>query len=153
MKDELPGFDEYVYAYDRLLGPISQEFSPELILISAGYDSARGDELGGIDNTPEGYQYITGKLMKICSKVLAILEGGYCIEVTAQCALATFKTLLGEQTVFKEGIKPNSVGINAVTTSTDKHKEFWKCLTTSELLEYEMRIMGEAAQYISGGHI
>lgn len=82
-KEVLPGFDEYVYAFDRLLGPIAKEFNPELILISAGYDSAKGDHIGGIENTPEGYQYMAGKLMKICSKVLAVLEGGYCIEVTA----------------------------------------------------------------------
>jgi len=40
-----------------------------------------------------------------------------------------------------------------VTTCTDKHKEFWKCLTSPELLEYEMRYIGKAANFISGGHL
>jgi histone deacetylase 6 len=30
-------------------------------------------------------------LSEICPKVLAVLEGGYNIDVTAECALATFK--------------------------------------------------------------
>lgn len=56
VKDSIiPGYDEYVYAYDRLLAPIITEFNPQLILISAGYDSAMGDPLGKINNTPEGY--------------------------------------------------------------------------------------------------
>ena len=50
-----PGYDEYVYAYERVVDPIIKEFSPEFIIISAGYDSARGDPLGGIENTPLGY--------------------------------------------------------------------------------------------------
>lgn len=47
-----PGYDDYVYAFDRLLGPIIKEFAPDFIIISAGYDSAKGDPLGCIDNTP-----------------------------------------------------------------------------------------------------
>lgn len=53
--DGIPGYDDYVYAFDRLLGPIIKEFAPDFIIISAGYDSAKGDPLGCIENTPLGY--------------------------------------------------------------------------------------------------
>jgi len=36
-----------------------------LILISAGFDSAMGDPLGGMKLTPEGYAYMTAKLKAI----------------------------------------------------------------------------------------
>lgn len=46
------GMPEYLYAYHRLLEPIIKEFSPELIIVSAGFDSAEGDPLGGCAMTP-----------------------------------------------------------------------------------------------------
>lgn len=54
-EEHVCGYDEYIYAYERVVGPIIKEFNPEFIIISAGYDSAKGDPLGGIDNTPLGY--------------------------------------------------------------------------------------------------
>jgi histone deacetylase 6 len=37
---------EYITAWQRILMPIAYEYSPELVLISAGFDAARGDPLG-----------------------------------------------------------------------------------------------------------
>ncbi|CAD8184624.1 unnamed protein product [Paramecium pentaurelia] len=148
-----PGYDDYVYAFDRLLGPIIKEFSPDFIIISAGYDSAKGDPLGCIDNTPQGYQYITEKLSQICPRVLAVLEGGYNLDVTANCALATLKQLMGIPQEFPANIEPCKCGISAVTTTVDKHKEFWTCLTSNDLIEYQKRFIGQAADVITGGHL
>ena len=57
------GDDEYIYVWEKLLFPIIQEFNPEYILISAGFDSAEGDPLGGFKLTPIGYAYMTQRLM------------------------------------------------------------------------------------------
>lgn len=71
------GNDEYIYVCENLAFPIIEEFKPELILISAGFDSAEGDPLGGFKLKPSGYAYMTQRLMEICPKVVAVLEGGY----------------------------------------------------------------------------
>ena len=47
------------------------------MFISAGFDSARGDPIGGFRISPDCYHYLTTKLMAICSKLLVVLEGGY----------------------------------------------------------------------------
>ncbi|CAK82939.1 unnamed protein product (macronuclear) [Paramecium tetraurelia] len=151
--NDAPGYDDYVYAYDRLLGPIIKEFGPDFIIISAGYDSAKGDPLGGINNTPQGYQYMTEKLQQLCPRVLAVLEGGYNLDITAQCALATFEQLLGVPKQFPAIIQPGQCGINAVQTTVDKHKQFWTCLSSKELLEYQKQFLGETVNLISGGHL
>jgi acetoin utilization deacetylase AcuC-like enzyme len=39
--------------------PIIKEFGPDLILVSSGFDSARGDMLGGLDVLPKAYAYMT----------------------------------------------------------------------------------------------
>ena len=42
--------------------PIAYEFCPELVFVSAGFDAARGDPLGGMDITPAGYANMTQML-------------------------------------------------------------------------------------------
>ena len=41
------GDAEYVAAFSHVLMPVFVEFNPELVLVSAGFDSALGDPLGG----------------------------------------------------------------------------------------------------------
>eukprot|EP00330_Aristerostoma_sp_ATCC50986_P008055 CAMPEP_0114596982 /NCGR_PEP_ID=MMETSP0125-20121206/19199_1 /TAXON_ID=485358 ORGANISM="Aristerostoma sp., Strain ATCC 50986" /NCGR_SAMPLE_ID=MMETSP0125 /ASSEMBLY_ACC=CAM_ASM_000245 /LENGTH=54 /DNA_ID=CAMNT_0001800951 /DNA_START=205 /DNA_END=369 /DNA_ORIENTATION=- len=37
------GDNEYIFLFERLIYPIFKEFNPEIIMISAGFDSANGD--------------------------------------------------------------------------------------------------------------
>lgn len=41
------GDAEYVAAFSHVLMPVFASFNPELVLVSAGFDSAMGDPLGG----------------------------------------------------------------------------------------------------------
>lgn len=66
------GNHEYRYACDTLLFPVIEEFKPELIIISCGFDSAIHDFLGWSNVTPLMYEYMTRKLAAICPKVLVI---------------------------------------------------------------------------------
>jgi histone deacetylase 6 len=43
---ELVGDREYIYACEKVFFPIIREFEPEILIISAGFDSAIGDPLG-----------------------------------------------------------------------------------------------------------
>lgn len=53
----------------------SLQFNPGLVLVSAGFDAARGDPLGGYHVTPEGYAHLTHMLMSLAGgRVLIILE-------------------------------------------------------------------------------
>lgn len=45
-----------MYAFERLIYPVLQEFNPELMIISAGFDSAEGDPLGSLGVTQDGSQ-------------------------------------------------------------------------------------------------
>ena len=44
--ERIVGDAEYIYACKQVLFPVIQEFDPDMILISAGFDSALGDPLG-----------------------------------------------------------------------------------------------------------
>jgi histone deacetylase 6 len=56
---ELVGDKDYIYACETIFFPIIRQFKPDLICISAGFDSALGDPLGEVGVTPVGYAYMT----------------------------------------------------------------------------------------------
>ena len=56
---ELISDKDYIYACETTLFPIIKKYEPELIIISAGFDSAHGELLGLLNVTPLGYAYIT----------------------------------------------------------------------------------------------
>lgn len=43
---ERAGDDEYIYAMESLVMPILEQFDPEFLLVSSGFDSAANDSLG-----------------------------------------------------------------------------------------------------------
>ena len=53
------GDAEILKAFETKLVPAARAFQPELVLISAGFDSMRNDTLGQFDVTPEGFAAIT----------------------------------------------------------------------------------------------
>ena len=73
--------EEYLNAFDRVLKKL-EEFKPEFILISAGFDAHKNDPLAQFNLNTEDYYTITLRLLKaskrFCAgKVVSILEGGY----------------------------------------------------------------------------
>ena len=56
---------DYIYACEHFFFPIIRQFAPDMIIISAGFDSAKGDPLGEISVSPAGYAWMTQGLRKI----------------------------------------------------------------------------------------
>lgn len=61
----LIGDMDYIFVCEQFFFPIIREFKPDLIIISAGFDSAKGDPLGEIAVSPAGYAWMTQGLRKI----------------------------------------------------------------------------------------
>lgn len=57
--DNLIGDEDYMFACESVFFPIIREFTPDMIIISAGFDSAKGDLLGGVGVSPVGYAWMT----------------------------------------------------------------------------------------------
>jgi acetoin utilization deacetylase AcuC-like enzyme len=71
------GDDEYLEAFDRAVVPAVRRFEPELVLVSAGFDAAGGDPLGGMRVTPNGFRELAKRCRALSDRVAAVLEGGY----------------------------------------------------------------------------
>jgi len=73
---------DYVDALERGIDAATHGFSPDLILISAGFDSLRGDPLGGFTLEIEHFESLTRSLVKRAEawcggKLVSAMEGGY----------------------------------------------------------------------------
>lgn len=88
---------DYMAAFDMVVEPVVQSYQPDLVIVAAGFDAAKGDPLGGCKLTPQGYASMTKRLMAYAGgKIVLALEGGYNTRITADCAAACTRVLLGE---------------------------------------------------------
>jgi len=73
----------------------TEEWIPDLVLLSAGYDAMRGDPLGGFTLEPEHYADLTLRLRERLPRVpmVGLLEGGYIPERVAAGVAATVGAL------------------------------------------------------------
>jgi hypothetical protein len=109
---------EYRAVVEELLQPIAKEYKPDLVLISAGFDAAQGDPLGGCHITPDCYHMMT----KVCKelahgKVVMALEGGYSLRATAQSMAACVAALLDPS---KDHRLPDAGGVRSEPSSPTK---------------------------------
>ncbi|KAK7121849.1 hypothetical protein R3I93_022821 [Phoxinus phoxinus] len=88
---------DYLAAFFHVLLPAAYEFDPELVLVSAGFDSAIGDPEGEMCASPEIFAHLTQLLMPLAAgKMCVVLEGGYNLTCLAQSVCQTVQTLLGD---------------------------------------------------------
>ena len=93
------GDAEYRKAFEEKLKPVAAVFQPDFVLISAGFDAAQGDLLGGMKITPEGYAALTRIVKAIAGqyakgRLVSVLEGGYNLEALAASVEAHVRILM-----------------------------------------------------------
>jgi hypothetical protein len=111
----------------QVLLPIAREFAPNLIIISAGFDAADGDPIGGCCLTPSCFGIMTAELMAIAPSVL-LLEGGYNLLSTALSTEACLRVLLGEVPQQQAAARPSPFGWLAIQAAKKAHSRYWSCL-------------------------
>jgi len=91
----------FISAFRKILEPIALAFKPELILVSAGFDTYYQDPLGSMRVTPEGFAAMARVLLNIadicCSgRMVAVLEGGYNVTGLTRSVKATLEEMFDE---------------------------------------------------------
>jgi acetoin utilization deacetylase AcuC-like enzyme len=90
------GDAELLATLDGVLAPLARAFAPQLVVVSLGLDSARGDALGDWDVTPAGYAHSVHALAALGAPLVVALEGGYNCAAVAASLAAVARVLLGE---------------------------------------------------------
>jgi len=91
------GDAEVLDAWEKRFLPAAREFAPELVLLSAGFDSRHGDPLGGLQFTDECFAKMTRLAMELAppGRVVSILEGGYSLSGLASACASHVRALTG----------------------------------------------------------
>ncbi|MFH1719563.1 MAG: SUMF1/EgtB/PvdO family nonheme iron enzyme [Planctomycetota bacterium] len=89
----------YLKAFEEKLRPAALAFSPDFVLISAGFDAHKDDLLGGMAVTAQGFAQLTEVVKAIAQKccegrLVSVLEGGYHLKGLADSVEAHIRVLM-----------------------------------------------------------
>ncbi|XP_063789335.1 histone deacetylase 4 isoform X1 [Pseudophryne corroboree] len=126
---------DYLAAFRTVVLPIANEFSPEVVLVSAGFDAVEGHPapLGGYRVSAKCFGYLTKQLMELAGgRVILALEGGHDLTAICDASEACVSALLGnELEPFPESVlqqRPNSNAVSSMEKVIQIHSENWSCL-------------------------
>jgi acetoin utilization deacetylase AcuC-like enzyme len=94
------GHAEILDAFRSQLLPAAQKFQPDLVILSAGFDSRFNDPLGQFTLTDQDFAELTNMMLDLADqyckgRLVSVLEGGYSLEGLASAGEAHVRALLG----------------------------------------------------------
>ncbi|MFC7051423.1 histone deacetylase family protein [Hansschlegelia quercus] len=94
------GGAKFKEAFDDAILPALRTFSPDLLIISAGFDAHARDPLGGLYLQAADYDWMTRALMEVAdehcgSRIVSVMEGGYDLKGLAESSAAHVRALMG----------------------------------------------------------
>ncbi|CAA6665283.1 unnamed protein product [Spirodela intermedia] len=128
------GDNDYIFSFQHAVLPIASAFAPDLTIISAGFDAARGDPLGSCDVTPDGYAQMTHMLKDVSQgRLLVVLEGGeYNLRSISSSATAVVKVLLGDEPACEmQDVLPSRTGLQTILEVLTIQLEYWPMLKST----------------------
>lgn len=80
--------------------PALERFQPEMLLVSAGFDAHREDDMGGFGLKEADYIWVSEKIKEIAvrhaaGRIVSVLEGGYALHALGRSAVAHIRVLSG----------------------------------------------------------
>jgi acetoin utilization deacetylase AcuC-like enzyme len=92
--------DTFQEALAEIILPRINDFGPDIILISAGFDAHERDPLGGLRLNEQDFSEATKRLLDLADRrcdrrIVSMLEGGYDLEALAASAAAHVQALMG----------------------------------------------------------
>jgi acetoin utilization deacetylase AcuC-like enzyme len=97
----------YLAAVDELVAPALDEFDPDLLLVSAGFDAHEHDPISRLRVSTEGYGALTERVRTVADDTDAalafVLEGGYGLDTLAESVGIVHEVFDGYRPALKEG--------------------------------------------------
>ncbi|XP_050968840.1 histone deacetylase 4 isoform X4 [Labeo rohita] len=124
---------EYLAAFRTVVMPIANEFAPDLVLVSAGFDAVEGHPppLGGYNLTSKCLGHLTKQLMGLAGgRVVLALEGGHDLRAICDASEACVSALLGIELeplsadVLKQ--RPNENAVSSIEKVLEHHSKYWR---------------------------
>jgi acetoin utilization deacetylase AcuC-like enzyme len=128
--------DIYLKAFNQIVIPIIRQYKPQFILVSVGFDGYHADPVGALSLSASIYARVFSKIMSLASqlsngKVVAVLEGGYNLQVLGQMACSAIAKLAEIPYVLTNRGSPRSSprlmkqGERLINEVKRAHSAFW----------------------------
>jgi len=111
---------------DEIFIPIAQQFKPDMILVSSGFDSHHMDILGGLNLTTNFFGEIIARLQKIQNKIVCTLEGGYNLDWIGKCLLSQLGQMTDSPVRFDDDVKENITVESVIEKIKNEMGCYWK---------------------------
>ena len=94
------GSDVFRAAIENSCLPALNEFKPQMIFISAGFDAHRDDDMGNLGLVEADFEWVTQQIVQVAKRyaqgrIVSCLEGGYVLSPLGRSAAAHVKALIG----------------------------------------------------------
>jgi acetoin utilization deacetylase AcuC-like enzyme len=124
------GDSDYIRIFQNILAPIAETYKPELVLVSAGFDTHFNDPLGGMSVSPAGFAHLAGIVQDLAQRhaggrLLLTLEGGYHLQGLADSVRAVIKQLSGVHTPDLPGQRADRLTERIIEEVRKVHRDFW----------------------------
>uniref|UniRef100_A0A672GE90 Histone deacetylase n=1 Tax=Salarias fasciatus TaxID=181472 RepID=A0A672GE90_SALFA len=132
------GDAEYLAAFRTVVMPIANEFAPDMVLVSSGFDAVDGHAppLGGYKLTAKCFGYLTRQLMALAGgRLVLALEGGHDLTAICDASEACISALLGNELdpipdeVLQQ--RPNANAVHSMEKVIEAHSKHWRSLQRS----------------------
>ncbi|KAK3127469.1 hypothetical protein QOZ80_7AG0573790 [Eleusine coracana subsp. coracana] len=137
---------DYLAVWDHVLIPLIEEFVPDIILISAGFDAGKDDTLGGCNVSQSGFALLLSKL-KCFERIVLALEGGYDLNALSDGVTICMKVLLGDEsavTFDSSDMLPYSSTWETILSTRKALSPYWVAVET----EIRNEITSKITKYI-----
>lgn len=124
------GDAEYLDAFDRIVVPVTEQFAPDFILVSAGFDAHGRDPLGDMQVTTAGFRAMTRRLQCLAEshgrgRLAAVLEGGYDLSALVGSTAAVLDEMGGASLPLAEPLGASRVK-DLLAAVADCQRPFWR---------------------------
>ncbi|KAL3056667.1 hypothetical protein OYC64_019195 [Pagothenia borchgrevinki] len=129
---------EYLAAFRTVVMPIANEFAPDVVLVSSGFDAVDGHAppLGGYKLTAKCFGYLTRQLMALAGgRLVLALEGGHDLTAICDASEACVSALLGNELdpIPDELLqqRPNANAVHSMEKVLEIQSKYWRSLLRS----------------------
>ncbi|XP_032246295.1 histone deacetylase 4 isoform X4 [Phoca vitulina] len=155
------GDAEYLAAFRTVVMPIANEFAPDVVLVSSGFDAVEGHPtpLGGYNLSAKCFGYLTKQLMGLAGgRIVLALEGGHDLTAICDASEACVSALLGnELDPLPEKVlqqRPNANAVRSMEKVIEIHSQYWRslprlCSTVGRSLVEAQKCENEEAETVT----
>lgn len=120
------GDDAVSELFDEVFIPITRQFKPHLIIVSAGYDSHHSDRLGGLKLSVNFFGEMIKRFQGVQPRIVITLEGGYNLQWIGKCFMSQLGQLMSHPFQYDDPVKGNDEITSVIKNMKKELGEYWE---------------------------